>query len=172
MIRQAEPEPMRCLLKAKGYKDFEAWCREHGHRATDRRRTVAKIVLASRDYPNMDELCSRIRAANPRISLPTVYRTLRLLADFGVIERHTFGEGPARYGPAPREHQDHLIDVASGTVIEFHSDKIERLQREVVGSLGYRLTGHTLELYGVAVRATKAHRPPIGGRRSLRSTRD
>ncbi len=152
-------------MKAKSYEDFEAWCRKHGHRATDRRRTVAKIVLASGDYPNMDALCSRIRAANPRISVATVYRTLRLLADFGVIERHTFGEGPARYGPAQHEHQDHLIDVASGTVIAFRSDEIERLQREVAGSLGYRLTGHTLELYGVAIRAPRRRRSPVGERR-------
>jgi len=166
------PNQCGCLLKAKSYKDFDLWCREHGHRATDRRRTVAKIVLASQDYPNVDELYSRIRAANPRISLPTIYRTLRLLADFGMIERYTFGGGPARYGPAPHEHQDHLIDVAHGRVIEFRSDEIERLQWEVAGSLGYRLTGYKLELYAEPLRAPKRHRSPIGGRRSLRSTRD
>lgn len=153
-------------LLAKSYKEFEAWCRDHGHRITARRRTVAEIVLAARDYPNVVELYSRARAANSQICLATVYRTLRLLAEFGTVRRYTFRGGRPRYGPALAGREDHLIDIASGTVIEFRCDEIERLQKAVARSLGYRLTGYTLELYGEPIRAPKRRRSPIGGTRS------
>ena len=131
---------------------------------------MALIILASRDYPDVDELRSRVRAANPRISLATLYRTLRLLVESGLIERHTFRGSPARYRPVGDEHQDHLIDVTNDRVVEFRSDMIERLQGEIAAMLGYRLTGHKLELYGEPVRTPQRHRAPIGARRTRLST--
>lgn len=131
---------------------------------------MALIILASRDYPDVDELRSRVRSANPRISLATLYRTLRLLVESGLIERHTFRGGPARYRPVGDEHQDHLIDVTSDRVVEFRSDMIERLQGKIAALLGYRLTGHKLELYGEPVGTPERHRAPIGARRTRLST--
>ena len=160
----------RCHLNLKSYQDFDSWCGEHGHRVTERRCTVAMIVLAARDDPDVDELHSRVRAANPRISLATLYRALRLLAESGLIERHTFRGGPARYRPVGDEHKDHLIDVTNDRVVEFRSGMIERLQSEIAAMLGYRLTGHKLELYGEPVRAPERHRAPIGARRTRLST--
>ncbi len=159
MLRKAEAE--KTALVANSYKEFESWCREHGHRVTARRRTVAKIILAAQDYPRIDELYSRVKAADPRICPATLYRTLRLLAEFGMVGRYTFRGGPARYGPALAGPQDHLIDIASGAVVEFRYDEIERLQRAVARSLGYRLTGHTLELYGEPIQGPKRCRSPI-----------
>jgi Fur family ferric uptake transcriptional regulator len=118
---------------------------------------VAKIVLDSQDYPDLDQLRLRIGAVNPRISLATVYRTLRLLVGLGLVERHTFQGSRTRYGPALDQHRDHLIDVTSGRVIEFHSEEIERLQDDIARHLGFRLTGHRLELYGEPVQAPKRH---------------
>ncbi|MFN0218223.1 MAG: transcriptional repressor [Hyphomicrobium sp.] len=140
-------------------------------RVTARRRAVAKVVAEACDYPNVYELHRRIAAVDSRISLATVYRTLRLLVDFGMIERHTFRGGRACYEPTPQVHRDHLIDIKTGRVIEFRSDEIERLQVEVSARLGYRLTGHRLELYGEPVQALEQASSPIAAPQSLRSAR-
>jgi len=131
---------------------------------------VARIVVDSQDYPDLDQLRSRIGAVNPRISVATIYRTLRLLVRQGLIERHTFRGSPARYGPALDQQRDHLIDITSGRVIEFRSEEIERLQDDIARHLGFRLTGHRLELYGEPVRAPKRHSSPAAARRTLPST--
>ena len=130
---------------------------------------VAKIVLNSRDYPDLDELRRRIAAVSPRISLATVYRTLRLLVGLGLIERHTFQGRPACYGPALSKRQGLMIDIASGRVIVFQSDEFERLEGEIAGLFGYRLTGHKLELYGEPVRAPARYRSQVRAPRSPRS---
>ena len=156
----------RCCVNLKSLQDVDAWCRAHGLRVTERQRIVAKIVVDSRDYPDFDELRRRIAAVSPRISLATVYRTLRLLVGLGLIERHTFQGRPACYGPALAKRQGHLIDIASGRVIEFQSDEIERLEGEIARLLGYRLTGHKLELYGEPVRAAARHLSQVRAPRS------
>ena len=150
-------------------QDVDAWCRAHGLRGTAKQRMVAKIVLDSRDYPDLDELRRRIATVSPRISLATVYRTLRLLVGLGLIKRHTFQGTRARYGPALDKRQGHLIDIASGRVIEFQSVEIERLEGEIAGLLGYRLTGHKLELYVEPVRAPARYCSQVGAARSSRS---
>ncbi len=159
----------RCRENLKSLRDVDAWCKAHGLRGTEGQRVVAKIVLDSRDYPDLDELRRRIATVSPRISLATVYRTLRLLIGLGLIERHTFQERPACYASALDKRQGHLIDTASGRVIEFQSDEIERLEGEIASLLGYRLTGHKLELYGEPIRAPALHRSQVRAPRSSRS---
>jgi Fur family ferric uptake transcriptional regulator len=116
---------------------------------TDQRRTIARVMEASADHPDVEEVHRRVTALDAGISLSTVYRTLRLFEDAGIIARHDFREGRARYETTPDEHHDHLIDVRSGRVIEFRSAEIEALQAEVARRLGYRLVDHRLELYAV-----------------------
>lgn len=118
-------------------------------RMTPQRRVIAQVLAQSEDHPDAEELHRRASRIDPRISLATVYRTVRLLQDAGILERHDFGEGRARYEEAPERHHDHLIDTRTGRVIEFRNEAIERLQEKVAQELGYRLTGHKLELYGV-----------------------
>lgn len=159
----------RYRVNLQSLQDVDAWCRAHGLRVTERQRAVTKIVRDSRDYPDVNELHRRVAAVSPRISLATVYRTLRLLLGLGLIERHTFQGKLACYAPALDKRQGHLIDIASGRVIEFQSDEIERLEGEIAGVLGYRLTGHKLELYGEPVCASARHRSHMGAPRSSRS---
>ncbi len=168
----AKTEPIQMSLIPKTCGDFDLWCRRHGLRVTNKRRAVAEIALHSKDYPDLDQLRSRIAAVNPRISLATVYNTLRLLVEFGLIERHKFRGSPARYGPTHQVRQGHLIDVQSGRVIEFRSNEIESLVGEVAALLGYRLTGHTLGLYGEPIRASRRRSTPVKARQSLLSTPD
>ena len=144
-----------CNLNVKNYQDFDTWCRRHSMQVTYGRHIVAKVVHDLRDCPQMDELRRRVCASKLSISLPTLYRTLRHLLEFGIVERHRFRDGPARYEPALDEHQAHLINVTSGRVIAFRSDEIERLQGEVVSLLGYQLIGHMLDLCGVPLRRRK-----------------
>lgn len=122
---------------------------EKGLKMTDQRRVIARVLSESDDHPDVEKLYQRAIKVDPRISIATVYRTVKLFEEANVLERHDFGDGRARYEEAPREHHDHLIDVNSGEVIEFRNDEIERLQREAAAALGYRLVGHRLELYGV-----------------------
>ena len=159
-------------MKLRSYQDFDAWCRERRLRVTTGRRAVAKAVAEARDYPDVYELHRRIATVDTRISLATVYRTLRLFAESGMIERHTFRGSRARYEPTPEEHLDHLIDIRTGRVIEFRSDEIERLQVEVAARLGYRLTGHRLELYGEPVQALKRASSPTPATQPSRFARD
>ncbi len=118
---------------------------------TEQRRIIARVLARSEDHPDVELLHQRAMEEDPKISIATVYRTLKLFEEAGILERHDFGDGRARYEERPDEHHDHLIDMKSGEVIEFTNDEIERLQRLVADQLGYKLVGHRLELYGVPV---------------------
>ncbi len=124
-------------------------CEANGLRMTEQRRTIAAVLQEAEDHPDVEELYNRASAADPRISLATVYRTVKLFEESGILEKHEFGDGRARYEPADRDHHDHLIDVQSGEVIEFVDPDIEELQEKIAAKLGYKLMGHRLELYGV-----------------------
>ncbi|MFT6076101.1 MAG: Fur family ferric uptake transcriptional regulator [Yoonia sp.] len=124
-------------------------CEANGLRMTDQRRTIAGVLQDAIDHPDVEELYNRASAVDPRISLATVYRTVKLFEETGILEKHEFGDGRARYEAADREHHDHLIDVHSGDVIEFVDAEIEALQERIAQKLGYRLMGHRLELYAV-----------------------
>lgn len=130
----------------------ESWlerkCVERGLRLTEQRRIIARVLSDSDDHPDAEELYARASSVDPKISLATVYRTVRLFADAGIIETHDFGDGRARYESADAEHHDHLIDVQSGEVIEFVNEEIEALQHKIAEQLGYELVDHRLELYG------------------------
>jgi Fur family ferric uptake transcriptional regulator len=130
---------------------IEALCLDNGLRMTGQRRVIAQVLAAANDHPDVEELHRRAHAVDPRISLSTVYRTIKLFAEKGIIERHDFGLGRGRYEEMPREHHDHLLDVDSGEVIEFTNPEIEELQDRIARELGYRLVGHKLELYGVPI---------------------
>lgn len=131
-------------------------CEAKGLRMTEQRRTIAGVLEAADDHPDVEELYNRAVIADPNISLATVYRTVKLLEESGILEKHEFGDGRARYETADREHHDHLIDVNSGEVIEFVDPDIEALQEKIAAKLGYRLMGHRLELYGVPIKDPKA----------------
>ena len=122
---------------------------------TEQRRVIAQVLDATADHPDVEELYSRASAVDPRISLATVYRTVKLFEEAGILEKVEFGDGRARYEDAEREHHDHLIDVTTGDVIEFIDPEIEALQEKIAAKLGYRLQGHKLELYGVPITAPK-----------------
>ena len=128
---------------------IEQKCIEKGLRMTDQRRVIARVLSEAADHPDAEELHRRAAAVDANISLATVYRTVKLFEDSGIIERHDFRDGRSRYEESPKEHHDHLIDAKSGAVIEFQSDEIEKLQVEIARKLGYRLVDHRLELYGV-----------------------
>lgn len=128
---------------------IEKLCVDKGLRMTEQRRIIARVLSASDDHPDAEELHRRANILDASISLATVYRTVKLFEDSGIIERHDFRDGRARYEEVPEEHHDHLIDVKSGQVVEFHSEEIERLQEEIAKKLGYKLVDHRLELYGV-----------------------
>jgi len=123
-------------------------CEAQGLRMTDQRRVIAGVLQGADDHPDVEELYKRAAAVDPRISLATVYRTVKLFEETGILEKHEFGDGRARYEAADRDHHDHLIDVNSGEVIEFVDEEIEALQEKIAAKLGYRLMGHRLELYG------------------------
>ncbi len=128
---------------------IEQRCIDKGMKMTDQRRVIARVLSEADDHPDVEEVYRRSTAIDPRISIATVYRTVRLFEEANILERHDFGDGRARYEESPNEHHDHLIDVQSGRVIEFTSSEIEALQREIARRFGYRLVGHRLELYGV-----------------------
>lgn len=117
-------------------------------RMTDQRKIIAQVLSEAEDHPDAEELYARAEKIDPNISLATVYRTVRLFADAGIIETHDFRDGRSRYEPAHDEHHDHLIDVTTGDVIEFVDDEIEALQIKIAEKLGYDLVDHRLELYG------------------------
>lgn len=127
---------------------LEALCEEKRLRMTDQRRVIARVLSDAIDHPDAEELHRRAAAIDSRISLATVYRTMRLFEDAGIIERHDFRDGRARYEESPSEHHDHLINVKTGEVIEFMNEEIEKLQERVARDLGYELVDHRLELYG------------------------
>lgn len=129
--------------------DIIARCETRGLRMTEQRRIVARVIGAAEDHPDVEELYARASAVDPRISLATVYRTVKLFEEAGILEKVEFGDGRARYEDADRDHHDHLIDVSTGTVIEFIDPEIEALQEKIAARLGYRLIGHRLELLAV-----------------------
>jgi Fur family ferric uptake transcriptional regulator len=131
---------------------IEARCRAKGLRLTGQRRAIAEVLAEAHDHPDVYELHRRVVCREPGISLATVYRTVRRLEAEGILERHEFRDGRARYETAARKHHDHLIDLESGKVIEFSSPEIERLQTEIARSLGFKLIGHRLELYATPIR--------------------
>ncbi|MFN4226078.1 MAG: Fur family transcriptional regulator [Hyphomonas sp.] len=131
---------------------LEKLCIEKGLRMTEPRRVIARVLSVSDDHPDAEELHRRANSLDASISLATVYRTVKLFEDAGIIQAHDFRDGRARYEEVPEVHHDHLIDVKTGEVVEFHSDEIEQLQEEIARKLGYRLVDHRLELYGVRIR--------------------
>lgn len=134
-----------------GKIDLEKLCAEKGLRITDQRKIIARIISDAQDHPDVETLHQRAAAIDPKISIATVYRTVRLFEEAGILDRHDFGDGRARYEAVPESHHDHLIDVESGRVIEFVDPELEQLQRQIAEKLGYRLVDHRMELYGVAI---------------------
>ncbi len=129
--------------------DIEALCAQRGLRITDQRRVIARVLSESIDHPDVERLHARATAIDSRISIATVYRTVRLFEEAGILDRHDFGDGRARYEAAPEAHHDHMIDVESGKVIEFVDPELESLQRQIAERLGFRLVDHRMELFGV-----------------------
>lgn len=129
--------------------DLEQLCADKGLRITEQRRTIAQVLSDSEDHPDVEQLHARAAAIDPGISIATVYRTVRLFEDAGILDRHDFGDGRSRYEAAPEAHHDHLIDVETGRVVEFVDPELEALQKQIAEKLGYRLVDHRMELYGV-----------------------
>ena len=129
--------------------DVEALCADKGLRITEQRRIIARILSDAEDHPDVELLHKRANAIDPKISIATVYRTVRLFEDAGILDRHDFGDGRARYEASPEAHHDHLIDLETGKVVEFVDPELEALQRQIAEKLGYRLVDHRMELYGV-----------------------
>src|SRR3990170_3645547 len=130
---------------------LEQLCQDKGLKMTEQRRVIARVLSESHDHPDVELLYQRASAIDPNISIATVYRTVRLFEEANILERHEFGDGRARYEDAQKADHDHLIDLKSGRIIEFHNEEIEALQRKVAEKLGYRLVDHRLELYGIAL---------------------
>jgi len=128
---------------------LEQLCLEKGLKMTEQRRIIARVLSDSVDHPDVERVYRRATEIDPKISIATVYRTVRLFEEANILTRHDFGDGRARYEEVTSDHHDHLIDVKSGRVIEFHNDDIEKLQRLIAKNLGYELIGHRLELYAV-----------------------
>ena len=129
--------------------DIEQLCADKGLRITEQRKTIARVLGEAEDHPDVETLHARAAAVDPKISIATVYRTVRLFEEAGILERHEFGDGRSRYEAASEEHHDHLIDVETGQFIEFVDEDLEMLQRRIAEKLGYRLVDHRMELYGV-----------------------
>ncbi len=147
---------------------IEKACLEKGMRMTGQRRTIARVIAEARDHPDVEELHRRAAAIDPKISIATVYRTVKLFEDAGILERHDFGDGRARYEPVSDEHHDHLIDLNTGEVIEFTSPEIEALQEKIARELGYRLVDHRLELYGVKLTEEEKAQAPAPAKSRLK----
>ncbi|MGH6947896.1 MAG: Fur family transcriptional regulator [Kiloniellales bacterium] len=146
---------------------LEQLCQDKGLKMTEQRRVIARVLSDSVDHPDVEQVYRRATEIDPKISIATVYRTVKLFEVANILERHDFGDGRARYEEAPEEHHDHLIDMNSGQVIEFQSPEIERLQQEIAARLGYSLVGHRLELFGVSLnqdaRGKSKGRKPASG---------
>ena len=131
--------------------DIEALCAQRGLRITEQRRVIARVLSESTDHPDVEKLHERATNVDPGISIATVYRTVRLFEEAGILDRHDFGDGRSRYEAAPEAHHDHMIDVETGNVIEFVDPELESLQRQIAEKLGFRLVDHRMELFGVKV---------------------
>jgi len=131
---------------------IEKKCKVKGVRLTDQRKIIAQAMANATDHPDVDELHKRVTAVDKKISIATVYRTVKLFEEAGIVEKHDFKGGKARYEQSPDEHHDHLIDINSGEIIEFVDKEIEKLQNNVAKKLGYKLVDHKLELYGSKIK--------------------
>ena len=138
---------------------IEQICADKGLKMTDQRRTIAQVLSESMDHPDVDLVYQRAIALDPRISIATVYRTVRLFEEANILEKRDFGDGRARYEEVPDEHHDHLIDLKTGRVVEFHSEEIEALQDLIARRLGYRLVDHGLELYAMPLDTAPVSKP-------------
>ncbi len=130
---------------------LERLCVEKGMKMTGQRRLIARVLSESQDHPDVEEVYQRAGKLDPKISIATVYRTVRLFEEAGILDRHDFRDGRARYEEVPLEHHDHLIDIRSGRVLEFQDKEIERLQEKIAEKLGFKLVDHRLELYGIPI---------------------
>ena len=135
-------------------QSIEARCESAGLRMTDQRRIIAKTLQNSSDHPDVEELYSRAVIKDPGISIATVYRTVKLFEEAGILDRVEFNDGRSRYEDAERDHHDHLIDLQTGEILEFFDDEIEKLQEKISEKFGYKLLGHKLELYGIKLENT------------------
>ena len=133
-------------------ENIEQKCLAKGVKLTDQRKIIANVMSESNDHPDVDELYNRVSKIDSKISIATVYRTVKLFEESGILEKHDFKGGKARYEQSPDEHHDHLIDINSGEIIEFVNTDIEKLQNEVAKKLGYKLVDHKLELYGSKIK--------------------
>lgn len=138
-----------------GISRIEQVCIEKGMKMTGQRRVIARVLSDADDHPDVEEVYARASQIDPKISIATVYRTVRLFEEADILERHDFGDGRARYEEATEDHHDHLIDIQTGRVIEFQNDEIEALQERIARAHGFRLVGHRLELYGVPLKDSK-----------------
>ena len=132
--------------------DIESKCKQNGVRLTDQRKLIAKVMSESESHPDVDELHKKVSKLDSKISIATVYRTVKLFEEAGIVEKHDFKGNKARYEQAPKEHHDHLIDINSGEITEFVNEEIEKLQKQVAEKLGYKLVDHRLELYGSKIK--------------------
>lgn len=146
------PKNEACMLSR-----LEQICVEKGLKMTEQRRVISRVLSVATDHPDVEQVFKRAADIDDRISIATVYRTVRLLEDAGVIERLDFGDGRARFEEARDEHHHHLIDVQSGEVVEFNCDELEAIKQRIAGELGYKLLGHRLELYGVPLEGSARH---------------
>ena len=132
--------------------DIESKCKQKGVRLTDQRKLIAKVMSDSESHPDVDELHKKVNKFNSKISIATVYRTVKLFEEAGVVSKHDFKGSKSRYEQAPEEHHDHLIDINSGEITEFVDEETEKLQKQVAEKLGYKLVDHRLELYGSKIK--------------------
>ena len=132
--------------------DIESKCKKKGVRLTEQRKLIAKVMSSSESHPDVDELHKKVSKLDSKISIATVYRTVKLFEEAGIVAKHDFKGSKSRYEQAPEEHHDHLIDVNSGEITEFVNEEIEKLQKQVAEKLGYKLVDHRLELYGSKIK--------------------
>ena len=132
--------------------DIEDKCKQKGVRLTDQRKLIAKAMSESENHPDVDELHKKVSKFDSKISIATIYRTVKLFEEAGIVSKHDFKGSKSRYEQAPEEHHDHLIDINSGEITEFVNEEIEKLQKQVAEKLGYRLVDHRLELYGSKIK--------------------
>ncbi|PCI62735.1 MAG: transcriptional repressor [Kordiimonadales bacterium] len=134
---------------------IEDLCLQKGMRMTDQRRVIAAVLTSAVDHPDVEEVYKRSTAVDSGISIATVYRTVRLFEEAGILERHDFRDGRSRYEPVSEEHHDHLINIETGEVLEFHNDEIEELQKQIAEKMGFELADHRMELYGTPLKKSK-----------------
>jgi Fur family transcriptional regulator, ferric uptake regulator len=153
-------EDFRILVGQENTMQLEQLCIERGMKMTEQRRIIARVLSDANDHPDVEDLYQRSVEIDPKISIATVYRTVRLFEEAGLLDRHDFGDGRSRYEQSSDDHHDHLVDVQSRTIIEFHDEEVEKLQREIAARLGYRLIGHRMELYGVKLKNSQEEQGP------------